>query len=369
MKDIELIKSKQHYEILDGLRGVAAISVVIFHFLEFVYLDEGPTKNPFAHSFLAVDFFFCLSGFVIAYAYDDRIAKMGVIEFFKSRLIRLHPLVILGSILGLIGYFLVPYGDIASRSTGELIFIFICSLLLIPLPIMKDRYLNNFGLNAPAWSLFWEYIANIVYSLILWSLPRKIMAVLTLIAGIILIYVSYNSKGLVGGWGGDTFWDGAARVSYSFFAGILVYRFKWIISSKLGFLGLAILLMPAFLYPFNEALNYITEPLVVLFYFPLLVALGAGAVTSVNTKKICVFFGNISYPLYMTHYFAIWIFGTYQSIYKFSGVTLFAIVALSTLTLIGSAYLIMTYIDAPLRNYLTEKRKSKLSKKTVVLSE
>lgn len=363
MKDIELIKTKQHYEILDGLRGVAAISVVIFHFLEFVYLDEGPIKNPFAHSFLAVDFFFCLSGFVIAYAYDDRIGKIGVFDFFKSRLIRLHPLVIIGSILGLIGYFLVPYGDIANRSVSELLLLFICSLLLIPLPIMKDRYGNNFGLNAPAWSLFWEYIANIIYSLILWRLPRRILLLLTLIAGIALAYVAYSAKGLSGGWGGDTFWDGFARVSYSFLAGILVYRFKWIIPSKLGFLGLTLLLMPAFLYSFNPEWNFITEPLIVLFYFPLIVALGAGAVTSVNTKRICVFSGNISYPLYMTHYFAIWIFGTYQSIYKFSGFTLFAIVSLSTLVLIGLAYLTMTYIDVPIRKYLTEKRKLSLSQK------
>lgn len=369
MKDINLIKTKQHFEILDGLRGVAAISVVIFHFLEFVYLEEGPIKNPFAHSFLAVDFFFCLSGFVIAYAYDDRIEKMGVVEFFKSRLIRLHPLVIIGSILGLIGYFLVPYGDITTRSTTELLILFACSLLLIPLPIMKDRFANNFGLNAPAWSLFWEYIANIVYSLILWRLPRKVMLGLTFITGIALVYVAYSAQGLSGGWGGDTFWDGAARVSYSFLAGALVYRFKWIIPSKLRFLGLSLLLIPTFLYPFNPEINYITESLIVLFYFPFLVALGAGAVTSSKTKKICVFSGNISYPLYMIHYFAIWIFGTYLSIYKFSGFTLFMVVTLGTLALIGMAYLIMTYIDVPIRNYLTEKRKKGLNPKPIIINE
>ncbi|MDR6843687.1 acyltransferase [Flavobacterium granuli] len=361
MKDIELIKTKQHYEILDGLRGVAAISVVIFHFLEWAY--DHPSKNLFAHSYLAVDFFFCLSGFVIAYAYDDRIEKMGVIEFFKSRLIRLHPLVIIGSILGLIGYFLIPYGDITNRSVSELLLLFVCSLLLIPLPIMNERWGNNFGLNAPAWSLFWEYIANIIYSLILWRLSRRILLLLTLIAGILLAYVSYSSYSIMGGWDGITFWHGCARVSYSFLAGILVYRFKWIIPSKLGFLGLTLLLIPAFLYPFNPEWNYLTEPHIVLFYFPFLIALGAGVVTSPKTKKICVFLGNISYPLYMTHYFAIWIFATYQNIYKFSGFSLFVVVSLGTLVLIGFAYLTMTYIDVPVRNYLTKKRKSGLSQK------
>ena len=99
----DLLKTKQHFEILDGLRGVAALAIVAFHFMEWVFPDF--SKNFIAHGFLAVDFFFCLSGFVIGYAYDDRIRKMGVGEFFKSRLIRLHPLVVFGSLLGLLGFF------------------------------------------------------------------------------------------------------------------------------------------------------------------------------------------------------------------------------------------------------------------------
>src|SRR3978361_1115233 len=96
-----ILRTKQHFEILDGLRGVAALAVVTFHFMEWVYT---PDKNFIGHGFLAVDFFFCLSGFVIGYAYDDRIGKMGILEFFKSRIIRLHPLVISGSVLGVIGF-------------------------------------------------------------------------------------------------------------------------------------------------------------------------------------------------------------------------------------------------------------------------
>src|SRR5882757_5846109 len=87
-------QTKQHFEILDGLRGIAALAVVTFHFMEWAYADY--SKDFIGHGFLAVDFFFCLSGFVTGYAYDDRIGKMGIMEFFKSRIIRLHPLVILG---------------------------------------------------------------------------------------------------------------------------------------------------------------------------------------------------------------------------------------------------------------------------------
>src|SRR5215217_2353622 len=127
----DILKTKQHFEILDGLRGLAAIAVVIFHFMEWAYSDF--TKNFIAHGFLAVDFFFCLSGFVIGYAYDDRIGKMGVMEFLKSRFIRLHPLIVLGSVLGLLAFILDPYAVYKGvYGTGKLILVFLCSVFHIP---------------------------------------------------------------------------------------------------------------------------------------------------------------------------------------------------------------------------------------------
>ncbi|MDR1923581.1 MAG: acyltransferase, partial [Planctomycetaceae bacterium] len=90
--------TKPHYEILDGLRGVAALMVVAFHISEAHTLDR--FEQVINHGYLAVDFFFVLSGFVIGYAYDDRWGKMSVGDFFKRRLIRLHPLVVMGMIIG-----------------------------------------------------------------------------------------------------------------------------------------------------------------------------------------------------------------------------------------------------------------------------
>ena len=81
------IEAKPHFAVLDGLRGVAAVGVVTFHFMEAAIWDY--SKLWIGHGFLAVDFFFCLSGFVMGYAYDDRVATMGLRRFFKSRLIRL----------------------------------------------------------------------------------------------------------------------------------------------------------------------------------------------------------------------------------------------------------------------------------------
>ena len=89
-----LLRSKQRYEILDGLRGVAAIIVIIFHFFE-LYSFGNPAKQIVNHGYLAVDFFYVLSGFVIGYAYDDRWDRMSYWDFYKRRLIRLHPMVII----------------------------------------------------------------------------------------------------------------------------------------------------------------------------------------------------------------------------------------------------------------------------------
>lgn len=97
--------SKRHFLILDALRGIAAIVVVLFHFLE-VYSGGDHIKQFINHGYLAVDFFFMLSGFVMAHAYDDRWNKMTVKDFFKRRLIRLHPMIIFGMTLGAICFYL-----------------------------------------------------------------------------------------------------------------------------------------------------------------------------------------------------------------------------------------------------------------------
>jgi peptidoglycan/LPS O-acetylase OafA/YrhL len=350
-----VLQSKQHFHILDGLRGVAALGVVIFHFMEMVFTDY--SKNFIGHGFLAVDFFFCLSGFVIAYAYDDRITKMGVKAFFISRLIRLQPLVIAGSILGLLAFLFDPFATYQSTyGVGRTSLIFLMSFLLIPFPVMAERYFNLFGLNAPAWSLFWEYIANIFYGFVLYNIARRWLVLLTFFSGILLCVVCYRSGNIMGGWGKDTFWDGGARVCYSFLAGLLVYRSGWMIKSKLGFGVLSILLFLAFMMPWTNK-NWLIEALVVLFYFPFLIALGAGAKLSTAMKSICIFSGKISYPLYMTHYAAIWIFSNYYNSHPHTTTQLTLIVITGVIALIGFAYLFMVAYDTPVRKYLTGKRK------------
>ena len=348
----DVLETKQHFAVLDGLRGVAALAVVIFHFMEWVFTDF--SNNFIAHGFLAVDFFFCLSGFVIGYAYDHRIRKMGLALFFKSRLIRLHPLVVLGSVLGLMGFFLDPFALPMAYDWGKLLLLSVCSFFLIPFPVMEDRAFNLFGLNAPSWSLFWEYVANAFYALVLYKVGRRSLALLTILAAAGICIVSYRAGNLLGGWSKDTFLDGGARVAYSFLAGLLLYRFNLILKNRLGFIGLATLLTLAFIMPWS-GWNWLTEPLVVLLYFPLLVSLGAGSRLSPQLKKVCRFSGRISYPLYMTHYAAIWVFGNYYTNEKPSADSLSYIIIAGIIILVVVAYFVMVFYDVPVRRYLAKK--------------
>ncbi len=349
------LKNKTHYEILDGLRGVAALVVVIFHFMEIIITNF--SVNLIAHGFMAVDFFFCLSGFVIAYAYDYKLPNIGLKQFFKLRLVRLQPLVVLGGILGLLAFLFTPIGNSAGTySTWQISLLFLATIFVIPYPVMEDRYFNLFGLNAPAWSLFWEYIANIVYALVLVKLPKKVLPVLTFVSAGFIIYIAKTHGNTLGGWDGSTFWHGGARIMYSFLAGMCIFRFQLIIKNKLGFLPLTLLLMLAFLAPYNEAWNWVTEPFIILFYFPLTISLGAGSLQSSSQQKLCNLSGKISYPLYITHYFVMWSFGSYYNDNKPGTDTLLWLVPSIIVVQLLVAYLAMKFYDLPIRQWLMKRK-------------
>lgn len=220
---------------------------------------------------------------------------------------------------------------------------------------MEDKYFNVFGLNAPAWSLFWEYIANIVYSLILVRLSRNFSAILTVIAAITLFAVAGIYGSTSGGWDGSTFWHGGARIFYSFLAGMCIFRFNLIIKNKLGFPALTVMLILAFFVPWNKDWNWLTEPLIITLYFPLIIMLGAGSLLKPSQQKICNFSGRISYPLYITHYFAMWSFGTYYATAKPSTETLLVVIPIIIAVQLVVAYASMKFYDLPIRKWLMKK--------------
>ena len=354
-----LLKSKQHFQILDGLRGVAAISIVIFHFMEEVIIDY--SKNFIGHGYLAVDFFFCLSGFVIAYAYQNRIERLGFWNFFLRRLIRLHPLIFLGAVLGLLTFLFDPFASYQNLySAQQLVLYFLASVFLVPVKIVPERFYNLFPLNAPSWSLFWEYIASFAYALILFKIGKKPLIFLAILGAVILCFVAYNAKTLAGGWSYQTFWDGGARILFSFSMGMLVYRYNLILKNKLGFIWLSIFLFLTFLSPYNEAWNYLTEPFIAIVIYPLLVSLGAGCVGTKRLGTLCNFFGNISFPLYATHFAIIWIFANYYNTQHPSFAYISWVMVFGTIFCIGFAYLVLKLYDEPIRKYLNNKMKEKV---------
>lgn len=256
----ELLSTKKHFETLDGLRGIAAIAVVVFHFMEIIEPDF--EQNLFAHGYLAVDFFFCLSGFVIAYAYDQRMAEIGLLLFIKRRLIRLHPLVMIGAVIGALGFWLDPFSNLQQVYGGlQTFLLFLSSGLLIPYPIVTERYNNLFHLNAPSWSLFFEYVVNLLYALVLFRITKGLLYGVLLMAAGLLFYAAYTWGHLSVGWSSDNWWGGAVRVLYSFVAGMLIFRNQWILRSRIGFGWAVVLLIASFMVPFTNAGTPVVDPL------------------------------------------------------------------------------------------------------------
>jgi peptidoglycan/LPS O-acetylase OafA/YrhL len=341
--------------VLDGLRGVAAICVVIFHFGEMVIGDY--SKLWIGHGYLAVDFFFCLSGFVIGYAYDDRIKTMGLGSFFKARLIRLHPLVVLGSVLGLIAFYANPFGVPPGYGPGRMAVIFAASVLMIPFGAIHGGGRSLFGLNAPSWSLFWEYIANVIFAIGLYRIRRGGLLALTLVMAGWLCWASQRAGNLYGGWSTNSFWDGAVRIAFSFPAGLLVYRCGWRPRNRLGFVGLSLLLFLALAMPYAQG-AWIREAAVMIVGFPLLVALGAGTTVTPAMQRVCRISGELSYPLYMTHYAVIWIWGDYAAKHPLEGARLWCPVALGVCLMVAFAWAVFKLYDEPVRRYLRTRFRS-----------
>ena len=366
--------SKPHYALLDGLRGVAAILVVWYHVFEgFQFAGNKPVIDFINHGYLAVDFFFMLSGFVIGYAYDDRWGKsltMG--GFFRRRLIRLHPMVMLGALIGTVSFLLtgMERWD-GTHSTLLLTLIaLVCSWLMIPaLPGMQRDVRGNgemFPLNGPCWSLFFEYIGNILYAIIIRRLSTRALAWLTALLCCALTWFAVTNQsgyGSIGvGWTIDTtnLLGGTLRMLCPFTIGMLMSRvFKPIKNVRGAFWICTIILLVLFHVPFIDggtpmSLNGIFEVACIICIFPIIVWLGASGTTTDNTsRRICRFLGDISFPLYIVHYplmyaFYMWLIKT--ELYTFSETWPIAISTMACSVCI--AWLSLRFYDEPVRKWL-----------------
>ena len=299
---------KEHFEVLDGMRGSAAFLVVAFHIIG-IPLGFNNSKNLLHHAYLAVDFFFGLSGFVIGYAYDDRWSHMTTLQFLKLRLIRLHPLVVLGATMGLASYLLDPYGKhLQQTSLVTLLLAYLASVLLVPSPAVPNRVGETHTLNSPSWSLTQEYLANIAYALVLRRLRTRVLGIIAVLSGLILLWEALQRGSLDAGWGYRNFWMAPIRLTFPFMTGLLLYRVHDRLPRlKVGFLPLSIALLTAFMMPVFPKLgsfswNGLFDAFCVLLGFPFILIAGAHSYAGTGLMGFCKISGRLSYPLYMTHY-------------------------------------------------------------------
>jgi peptidoglycan/LPS O-acetylase OafA/YrhL len=358
--------TKPHYQILDGLRGVASVTVVAFHLFE--AHATSPLTQVINHGYLAVDFFFLLSGFVVGYAYDDRWGKMSIKDFFKIRLIRLQPMVVMGMIVGAVTFY---YQDSAlwpainQVPVWKMLLVMIIGLTLIPVPPSMDirGWQEMHPLNGPGWSLFYEYVANIFYAIGIRKFSKAALSILVFAAACALGYVAITNGDLIGGWAisKEQLRVGFSRVMYPFFAGLLLCRTAKLTYVRHAFFWCSLILVIVLCIPRiggNEDvwMNGLYESLSIIIIFPLIVFLGAsGQIKGRLTARICKFLGDISYPIYITHYPLIYIYTGWVSDYKpaFQQALPFAV-----LTFISSfllAYATFKWYDEPVRRWLKKK--------------
>ena len=358
--------TKPHYAVLDGLRGVAAITVVCFHIFEAFatsHLDQ-----RINHGYLAVDFFFMLSGFVVGYAYDDRWKTMTTKEFIKRRIIRLHPMVVMGAIIGAVMFYFqgCSVWDVTKVTFSSLAIATLLNALLIPaIPGHEVRGLGEmFPLNGPSWSLFFEYIGNILYALVIRRFSTKALAGLVILFGIGL--AAFAILGPLGdicaGFSltGTEFTAGSLRLLFSFTAGLLLSRIFKSLQIKGAFWICSLILVPLLAMPRIGGaehlwMNGLYDTLCCVVVFPLLVVLGAsGKGESGITSWLCKFLGDISYPLYMVHYPFIYL---YYAWVKNENLSFEESLPGAAAVVIGSivlAYGCLKLYDIPVRRYLSK---------------
>ncbi|MBQ9524389.1 MAG: acyltransferase [Bacteroidaceae bacterium] len=369
--------NRPRYDILDGLRGVAALMVLLYHVFndaKSFFVWPAPVYE-FYHGFLGVDFFFILSGFVMGYAYDlrleDRSLTLG--GFIKRRLIRLHPMVVMGVILGAIAFIIqgCTKWDGTEVALQAVMWATLLGLFLIPSPLGMDVRGNTeaFPLNGPHWSLFFEYIGSLLYGLFLHRLSTKWLRVWVACAIISLAAYALMMEdgGVAYGWSSEpmNLFGGALRMLYAYPMGLLMARmfrhrkpeplhghvFLFCSASLVVLLGLPVV--------GGKETEAIYQLACLFSFFPGLIWIGArGSVDGWRLQAVS-FLGRLSYPLYAVHFPLIYLYIHWvsQDATPYQGYDqpwLAAIITIAASLFIAT--LCLLFYDEPLRKRLSRKK-------------
>ena len=347
------MKTKDHYAALDALRGFSAISVVLYHLGHWLHSPWLATN-----SYLAVDFFFCLSGFVLPFAYEKRLATdMTPLQFWRIRLIRLMPLVALATILSALYAAARSAAHIKIVDYNELSLAAILGILNVPF-LWASFDVGGpqiFPLNGPQFSLFLELIVNAV-----WSISSRSFG---LLFSLIVCLVSIGGLAVVG-IGGDetaTFWSGFPRVGASFFLGVLIYRYQAKIlpgaSLRPVFFISTAMMIAAFYYP--NKLPHVVELSWILLVSPLVVISAARTKLTERWQALALLAGALSYPIYVLHYP---IFRWLNGIYQIGNLPQKPLIEYPLLLagIIFASFVLFRYFDEPVRAALGRATASRL---------
>ena len=274
---------------LDALRGLAALLVLAYHARSLAL-----PREVLAHGYLAVDLFFVISGFVLARAYDARLAAGEGAAFMIRRLKRLYPMAVLGILLGA-GIWLS-----GGEEPGVVALLLALGLAFVPFAAGRDV----FPLNGPQWSLMWELFANLAYAVAAPRLTTRRLALLVAAGGLAhaALVVSHGTGSL--GPYGHAWWTGAPRVVFGFFAGVLLARMategrpKVPVPPIAAILAAVVLVLSA---PVPEAARAAFDLVAALAVFPLLVAAAARAEVGGRLRPVLDGLAGISYALYALH--------------------------------------------------------------------
>lgn len=281
-----------HFTALDGLRGVAAIVVLTLHIVQ----QHDLTAIPLAG--LAVDFFYMLSGFVVAFAYEKRLQSGGMdfTVFAWVRITRLYPLVLLGTLAGISLALLavvlkgnVTFQQVALSSA--------LALLLLPSYVFP-QWETAYPFNMASWSLTFELFVNAVYGVIAPSLTSRRLIKIIACSFIALVWVAWMNHGISGGNNQGNFFYGFGRVMFPFFMGVLLFRFRFRqrMAPQIG-LGLILGLAALLFAPIHEGV--LASVAYVIVFFPSIIAAGAAVEVGPMLGRACLLLGELSYPLYI----------------------------------------------------------------------
>jgi len=332
------------YVELDGLRGVAALAVVLMHLHE-QFGAAGAVLDR--HAYLAVDFFMLLSGFVIAHAYEERLrdpaARRG---FLIDRVIRLYPLLILGAVVGFLSAAVSPdYGG-----AGLSALYLVAAIIPLPMPPIGDAW-AAFPLNFPTWSLFWEIILNVAVAFVAPNLTTRrlmVMVALCLSATLALgmqhgrIDIGATFPGVIGS---------APRMTGEFAAGVLLLRMHrkgWFARGGVRWWVPVIVVACFYLLPKEHGWSLAFDMIAIAVVLPCSILLAAGSEPVM--PALARVSGSVSYPLYILH---IPLSGLVAFAFDRAGVR-WGVVSgsVAVLIVVAAAYGALVLYDQPLRGAL-----------------